>query len=180
MGSRELVESCCLEPFEGGDLGVDDGPGRCEVGRPHRRVFLDYDRAHGIDPQDPRVDDLARRIVQATGDRYGSDELPGRDANSEIPAMVQAAVNASSPAWQRLDTLDPRPVARVTAAPTEAPPRHVNPQPIDRYRLLKAAAHIFGGRLQAASIDNRAPSRKANLQREWCRSGCVPCDGRPV
>lgn len=70
-----------------------------------RRIFLDYDHTHDLDPYDPRVDDLAHRIAQATQDRYGADDLPGHDADSEIPAMVQAAVNASSPAWQRLDTL---------------------------------------------------------------------------
>ncbi len=70
-----------------------------------RQMFLDYDHAHDLDPNDPRVDDLARRIVDATRERYGSDDLPGYDTNSEIPALIQGAVNASSPAWQRLDTL---------------------------------------------------------------------------
>ncbi|MEZ0067152.1 DNA-binding transcriptional MerR regulator [Streptacidiphilus sp. MAP12-20] len=70
-----------------------------------RRLFLDYDYAHDLDADDPRIDDLARRIVEATKKRYGPDDLPGQDAESEIPALVQGAVNASSPAWQRLDTL---------------------------------------------------------------------------
>lgn len=69
------------------------------------RMFLDYDRAHDLDPGDPRIDDLARRIVEATRSRYGAGELPGQVAGSEIPALVQEAVNASSPAWRRLDTL---------------------------------------------------------------------------
>lgn len=70
-----------------------------------RQIFLDYDRVHDLDPHDPRVDDLARRIVDATRARYGADDLPGYDTDSEIPALIQGAVNASSPAWQRIDTL---------------------------------------------------------------------------
>ncbi|MFG2629811.1 MerR family transcriptional regulator [Streptomyces sp. NPDC048473] len=70
-----------------------------------RQLFLDYDHAHDLDVDDPRVDGLARRIVDATRDRYGPDERPELDAGSEIPALIQGTVNASSPAWQRLDTL---------------------------------------------------------------------------
>lgn len=69
-----------------------------------RQLFLDYDHAHDLDADDPGIDDLARRIAEATRERYGPDEPPELDA-SEIPALIQAAVNASSPAWQRLDTL---------------------------------------------------------------------------
>lgn len=69
-----------------------------------RRIVLDYDRAHDLDPGDPRIDDLARRMVDATRERYGAD-LPGQGTGSEIPALIQAAVNTSSPAWRRLDTL---------------------------------------------------------------------------
>ncbi|MFD7281212.1 MerR family transcriptional regulator [Streptomyces sp. NPDC059862] len=70
-----------------------------------RQLFLDYDHAHDLDADDPRIDDLARRIAEAHRERYGPDELPGLDAASEIPALIQGTVNASSPAWQRLDTL---------------------------------------------------------------------------
>ncbi|MFI0355671.1 MerR family transcriptional regulator [Actinomadura sp. 9N407] len=70
-----------------------------------RRLFLDYDRAYDLDADDPRIDDLARRIIEATQKRYGHDQPPGLDASSEIPALIQGTVNASSPAWQRLDTL---------------------------------------------------------------------------
>lgn len=70
-----------------------------------RQLFLDYDRAHDLDADDPHLDDLARRIVEATRKRYGPDEPPALDAASEIPALIQGTVNASSPAWQRLDTL---------------------------------------------------------------------------
>jgi DNA-binding transcriptional MerR regulator len=70
-----------------------------------RKIFLDYDHAHDLDPYDHRIDDLAGRIVDATLERYGTDDLPGQDTNSEIPALIQAAVNASSPAWHRLDSM---------------------------------------------------------------------------
>ncbi|MFJ6635199.1 MerR family transcriptional regulator [Streptomyces sp. NPDC091376] len=70
-----------------------------------RQLFLDYDHAHDLVPDDPRLDDLARRIVEATRERYGPGAPPELDATSEIPALIQGTVNASSPAWQRLDTL---------------------------------------------------------------------------
>ncbi|MFG2924268.1 MerR family transcriptional regulator [Streptomyces sp. NPDC048305] len=70
-----------------------------------RQLFLDYDHAHDLDPDDPRIDDLARRISEATRERYGPDEPPELDAASEIPALIQGTVNASSLAWQRLDML---------------------------------------------------------------------------
>jgi len=72
-----------------------------------RQIFLDYDRAHDLDPDDPAIAALAERMVRATRARYGAEELPGQDAASEsdIPALIQQAVNASSPAWRRLDAL---------------------------------------------------------------------------
>lgn len=70
-----------------------------------RQLFLDYDHTHDLDADDPRIDDLARRIAEATRERYGSDPLPQLDAASQIPALIQNTVNASSPAWRRLDTL---------------------------------------------------------------------------
>ncbi|MEU2231320.1 MerR family transcriptional regulator [Streptomyces vietnamensis] len=70
-----------------------------------RQLFLDYDHAHDLDPDDPRLVDLARRIVEETRARYGRDALPDLDTASEIPALIQGTVNAESPAWRRLDTL---------------------------------------------------------------------------
>ncbi|MFE2749324.1 MerR family transcriptional regulator [Streptomyces scopuliridis] len=70
-----------------------------------RQLFLDYDHAHDLDADDSRIHDLARRIAEATRERYGPDELPELDAASEIPALIQDTVNASSPAWQQLDAL---------------------------------------------------------------------------
>ncbi|MEU2006684.1 MerR family transcriptional regulator [Rhodococcus sp. NPDC019627] len=70
-----------------------------------RQLFRDYDHAYDLDADDPRIDDLAGRIVAATQERYGKGELPELHEASEIPALIQQTVNASSPAWQRLDTL---------------------------------------------------------------------------
>lgn len=70
-----------------------------------RQVYLDYDGAHDLDPTDPRIDHLARRAVAATRSRYGTDPLPGQDVASPVPALVQATVSASSPAWRRFDEL---------------------------------------------------------------------------
>lgn len=69
-----------------------------------RQLFLGYDQAYDLDPHDPRIDTLAQQAVEATRARYGAD-LPGQDTDSEIPALIQGAVNAESPAWQRIDTL---------------------------------------------------------------------------
>lgn len=70
-----------------------------------RQIYLDYDHARDLDPRDPLLDDLAGRIVAATRSRYGVGDLPGQVAGSDIPALIQGAVNATSPAWRRLDDL---------------------------------------------------------------------------
>lgn len=70
-----------------------------------RQIYLDYDRAYDLDPADPRLASLAWRIAAATKTRYGTGDLPGQVTGSAIPALIQEAVNAASPAWQRLDTL---------------------------------------------------------------------------
>jgi DNA-binding transcriptional MerR regulator len=67
-------------------------------------IVLEYDAVHDLDPRDPRVDALAAKLIAATHARYG-DELPSYEQGSAIPALVQGAVNASSPAWRRLDSL---------------------------------------------------------------------------
>ena len=53
----------------------------------------------------PPLDALAQRMIEATRRRYPAGELPGQETSSEIPALIQAAVNDSSPAWQKIDTL---------------------------------------------------------------------------
>ncbi|MGI5142332.1 MULTISPECIES: MerR family transcriptional regulator [unclassified Streptomyces] len=70
-----------------------------------RQFFLDYDRAYDLDADDPRIDDLARRIADATRERYGANYRPELDAASQIPALIQGTVNAASPAWRRIDLL---------------------------------------------------------------------------
>lgn len=70
-----------------------------------RQLYLDYDRAHDLDPLDPAINDLAGRIAEATRRRYGAGDLPGQATGSEIPGLIQGAVVAASPAWRRLDAL---------------------------------------------------------------------------
>lgn len=70
-----------------------------------RQLYRDYDHAYALDPLDPIIDDLARRLVDATRRRYGSGDLPGQVAGSEIPGLIQGAISDSSPAWRRLDAL---------------------------------------------------------------------------
>jgi DNA-binding transcriptional MerR regulator len=70
-----------------------------------RQIYLDYDAAHDLDPNDPDLADLARRIINATTQRYRPGDLPGQAINSEIPQLIQGSVNASSPAWHQLDSL---------------------------------------------------------------------------
>lgn len=77
----------------------DPGVGRLDQDRRHA------DGAYDLDPEDPFIQVLADRAVGATRDRYDLDKLPGQDIASDIPTLIQSAVNASSPAWQRLDTL---------------------------------------------------------------------------
>jgi len=48
-----------------------------------RQIYLDYDRAHDLDPEDPSIADLARRIIDATKERYGAGDLPGQATTSE-------------------------------------------------------------------------------------------------
>ncbi|MFJ9815238.1 hypothetical protein ACIRU3_08175 [Streptomyces sp. NPDC101151] len=59
-----------------------------------RQLFLDYDHAHDLSADDPRIHDLARRIAEATRERYGPHALPELDAASEIPALIESTVNA--------------------------------------------------------------------------------------
>lgn len=70
-----------------------------------RQIFPDYDHAHNLDPDDPALDALADRMIEATRRRYPAGELPGQRTGSEIPALIQTAVNDSSPAWEKIDSL---------------------------------------------------------------------------
>ncbi|MEV4054026.1 MerR family transcriptional regulator [Amycolatopsis sp. NPDC049688] len=67
-------------------------------------LVVEYDRVHDVEPHDPRIDALAAKLAAAARARYGPG-LPAYEQGSAIPELVQGAVNASSPAWRRLDTL---------------------------------------------------------------------------
>lgn len=71
-----------------------------------RRIFLTYDQACDLEPDDPQLGRLAHRIVRATTTRYGRDtDLPGQATNSAVPQLIQDSINAMSPAWKRVDFL---------------------------------------------------------------------------
>ena len=70
-----------------------------------RQIYLDYDGAYDLDARDPSLAAVAQRIVRATAQRYGTGDLPGQATGSDIPQLIQGAVNALSPAWRRLDLL---------------------------------------------------------------------------
>jgi hypothetical protein len=50
-----------------------------------RQIFLDYDRAHDLDPDDPTVDALARRMIEATRRRYQRASSPARRLARRYP-----------------------------------------------------------------------------------------------
>ena len=68
-------------------------------------LYLEYDRAHDFEPEDPALVDLADRIVNASIERYGVDNLRQEPIDADLPQLVQSSINASSPAWKHLDTL---------------------------------------------------------------------------
>ncbi|WP_432878368.1 MerR family transcriptional regulator [Kribbella sp. CA-245084] len=69
-----------------------------------RDLYLAADHAHDLNPDDPFLSELADRIVAASIQRYGT-ESPGASADPAIPDLLQSTLNASSPGWQRLDSL---------------------------------------------------------------------------
>jgi DNA-binding transcriptional MerR regulator len=87
-----------------------------------RQIFLDYDRAYDLAPDEPAVAALADRMAAATIGRYGTGgDLPGHDTGTRIPDLIQSAVNAASPAWRRIDTLVRAELHR-RARPAPGPP----------------------------------------------------------
>jgi hypothetical protein len=68
-------------------------------------VLRKDDRARDLDPSDPALADLADRVVKTSIERYSLDDLRQESADVDLPRLVQSSINASSPAWERLDTL---------------------------------------------------------------------------
>ncbi len=101
---RDLwILTFATHPEEAYELFTDQAQAQADPAL--RGLYLDYDQAHDLDPEDPSLADLAGRIVQASIERYGAGDLPGQTIDSDLPAFIQGSINASSPAWQRLDTL---------------------------------------------------------------------------
>lgn len=68
-----------------------------------QEIYRDYDRARDLDPDDPRLRELADRITAASRSRYAASGPTEPPPDSPIPALIQDLVNSSSPAWKRLD-----------------------------------------------------------------------------
>ncbi|MFC9689098.1 MerR family transcriptional regulator [Kribbella sp. NPDC056951] len=92
-------------------------------------LYLGCDRAYGLDPDDPALEELAQRIVQASVARYSVEELHQELAEAQLPQLVQSSVNASSPAWERLDDLIRSGVRRATAEKLRSSHATPDPQP---------------------------------------------------
>ena len=68
-----------------------------------QQIYRDYDQARDLDPDDPRLRDLADQILSAARARYTDAPPPGPPPESPIPQLIQDLVNSTSPAWERLD-----------------------------------------------------------------------------
>lgn len=68
-----------------------------------QQVYRDYDRARDLDPDDPRLTDLAGRIQRLAHDRYSERPPPAAPDDSPLPGLIQDMINSSSPAWRRID-----------------------------------------------------------------------------
>jgi len=68
-----------------------------------QQIYRDYDRARDLDPDDPRLRELADQILSVSRARYSDAPPPGPPPESPIPQLIQDLVNSTSPAWKRLD-----------------------------------------------------------------------------
>ncbi|WP_157973928.1 helix-turn-helix domain-containing protein, partial [Desertihabitans aurantiacus] len=70
-----------------------------------QQLYLDFDRARDLPPDDPQVRALADRVVAATLARYPDRVLPVPVGPDPVADLLQEAANAVSPAWRRVDAL---------------------------------------------------------------------------
>jgi DNA-binding transcriptional MerR regulator len=68
-----------------------------------QQIYRDYDRSRDLDPDDPRLAELADRIIEQARSRY-ADQPPSPPQDSPVPALIQDLVNGTSPAWRKLDS----------------------------------------------------------------------------
>ena len=68
-----------------------------------QQIYRDYDQSRDLDPDDPRLADLAERILHISKARYAAQQPPAAPPDSPIPQLIQDLVNSASPAWKRLD-----------------------------------------------------------------------------
>ncbi|MGH6656834.1 MAG: MerR family transcriptional regulator [Actinocrinis sp.] len=73
-----------------------------------QEIYLDYDRVHDWDPDDPRLEELADKMVALAAEVYeGLEEEDMREVteNQSLEAAVVAYLTDESPAWTRLNDL---------------------------------------------------------------------------
>lgn len=90
-----------------------------------QQIYREYDQARDLNPDDPRLRQLADRMLAAASTRYAETPAPAAPPESPIPALIQDLVNSASPAWRRLDSYlrdalaeDPNSPARGTVGTT--------------------------------------------------------------
>jgi DNA-binding transcriptional MerR regulator len=73
-----------------------------------KQFCLDYDRCVDWEPDDERLDALARRMADWTAERYPDGDpkqATGIDVDPTIVQMIEDSIVDSSPAWKRLNHL---------------------------------------------------------------------------
>jgi DNA-binding transcriptional MerR regulator len=68
-----------------------------------QEVYREYDQARDLDPNDPRLKDLAERILRLSHERYTDHPPPTPPTDSAVPQLIQDMINSASPAWKRID-----------------------------------------------------------------------------
>lgn len=68
-----------------------------------QQAYRHYERVRYLEPSDPRIQELADRILNLTRDRYAEAPPPAPPADSPVPQLIQDMINSTSPAWKRLD-----------------------------------------------------------------------------
>lgn len=67
-----------------------------------QQIYRDYDRCRDLDPDDPRLAQLASRIIEQARSRY-TEAPPAPPEESPVAALIQDLINSTSPAWRKLD-----------------------------------------------------------------------------
>lgn len=67
-----------------------------------QRLFLDVDRAFAMEPDDPALDDIARRMVDITIGRYDPEDITAWAEPSGFQELIQTGQVGVSPGWDEM------------------------------------------------------------------------------